>query len=320
MAVSRGVEQVVEAPGLAAVRIEQGIQPGFGAGLRPGLAGSRVDLEWLAAAGTANLEDVSCHGRSRLLGAHAHVIVPGASADFPASTRDVTAEQKDQARPGTHGERLRSAAAVTDAADPTPPESVLPDQAEQALVVRARDGDEEAFRELVELHQDQILRLAMRVLRCDPALAEDAAQEVFLRVFRGLPRFDGALRFRVWVHKIAMNVCISAYRKDHSLKRGSRRTVSLDRPVVNEPDARIDPPARVLGPAERAQELEFADRVRFAVADLPDEFRLAILLRDMQGLSYEEVAQTLDIPVGTVRSRLHRGRQLLQAALAEFGS
>ncbi len=232
----------------------------------------------------------------------------------------MTAEQKDQVRPGTPSQRLRSARAVTDAADPVPPESVLPDPAEQALVARARNGEEDAFRALVELHQDQILRLAMRVLRCDPTFAEDVTQEVFLRVFRGLTSFDGALRFRVWIHRIAMNVCISTYRKDHSLKRGARRTVSLDRPVAGDDDARLDPPARVLGPAERAQELEFADRVRFAVADLPDEFRLAVLLRDMQGLSYEEVAETLEIPVGTVRSRLHRGRQLLQAALAEFGA
>lgn len=243
---------------------------------------------------------------------------PAANALAPPA--DVTAEQKDQASLGTSPPGPRSATAVTDAADPAPPESVLPDPAERELVARAREGDEQAFRTLVELHQDQILRLAMRVLRCDAALAEDLTQEVFLRVFRGLGSFDGAVRFRVWAHRIAMNVCISAYRKDRSLKRGLRGTISLDAPVAGDPDLRIDPPARVLGPAERAQELEFADRVRFAVGDLPDEFRHVVLLRDMQGLSYEEVAETLGIPVGTVRSRLHRGRQLLQAALAEFGS
>lgn len=300
--------------------VEQGIEPGFGAGLRAGLAGSRVDFDGLAAAGAADLEDVSCHRRSRLLGAGRHVIVGNPAANALAPPADVTAEQKDQASLGTSPPGPRSATAVTDAADPAPPESVLPDPAERELVARAREGDEQAFRTLVELHQDQILRLAMRVLRCDAALAEDLTQEVFLRVFRGLGSFDGAVRFRVWAHRIAMNVCVSAYRKDHSLKRGSRRTISLDAPVAGDPDLRIDPPARVLGPAERAQELEFADRVRFAVADLPDEFRHAVLLRDMQGLSYEEVAETLGIPVGTVRSRLHRGRQLLQAALAEFGS
>lgn len=244
-----------------------------------------------------------------------------APAEIRASTGVVTAEQKDQVHPGTGRGSPRSLPAVTDAADPTPPDGALPDPAERELVVRARDGDGDAFRALVETHQDQILRLAMRVLRCDPAFAEDLAQEVFLRVFRGLATFDGAVRFRVWVHKIAMNVCVSAYRKERSLKRGAFRTISLDRPsAVGDSDARLDPPARVLGPAERAQELEFADRVRFAVADLPDEFRYAVLLRDMQGLAYEEIAATLGIPVGTVRSRLHRGRQLLQAALAEFGS
>lgn len=195
---------------------------------------------------------------------------------------------------------------------------VGPDPAEQAVVDRAREGCEDAFRELVELHQDRIFRLAMRVLRCDPATAEDLCQEVFLRAYRGLPRFDGAVRFGIWLHKIAMNACISEYRRNRTLKRGSRRTLSIDAPLQNEEELHIEPPSREVDPGARADQREFVDRVRLAVSDLPEEFRHAVLLRDMQGLSYEEIGEVLGVPPGTVRSRIHRGRQMLQEILQEF--
>ena len=182
---------------------------------------------------------------------------------------------------------------------------------------RARKGDDDAFRELVELHHRQIYRLAMRVLNCDRNHAEDVCQEVFLRAFRGLPRFDGGVRFGAWLHTIAMNVCISEYRKRRALKR-DRRTLSIDAPIGGHDDLHIDPLSNEVDPGARADQREFANAVREAVAQLPEEFRHAVLLRDMQNLSYEEIAGILGVPPGTVRSRIHRGRLLLQEMLGGF--
>lgn len=194
---------------------------------------------------------------------------------------------------------------------------VGPSDAERQLVDRARDGDREAFRTLVEEHQHKVYGLVRRVLRCDREQAADLAQEVFLRVFRGLPRFDGSARFMTWVHKIAMNVCISEYRKERALKR-DRWTFSLDAPVRGTDDLFLEPQARNPGPAARAEHREIARAVRVAVDELPEDFRMAVVLRDLQGLAYEEIAEILGVPVGTVRSRIHRGRLLLQARLAEY--
>lgn len=231
-------------------------------------------------------------------------------------------DEKEPRQPGTAPSGSRPLRLVLDAkvaAEAELPESVVPDAEEQHIVDRARNGDEDAFRALVERHQDRIYRLTMRLLRCGPTTAEDVCQEVFLRAFRGLPRFDGAVRFGIWLHKIATNACISEYRRARTQKRGSRRTLSLDAPIAGQDDLHIDPPSREVDPGARADQHEFVERVRLAVAELPDEFRHAVLLRDMQGLSYEEIGEVLGVPPGTVRSRIHRGRLILQDLLREFG-
>ena len=184
-------------------------------------------------------------------------------------------------------------------------------------MLRAQQGDVDAFRSLVEMFQDRVMRLMVSVLRCDRVFAEDLAQEVFLRVHKGLPTFDGEVRFVAWLHTIAMNVAITEYRRRRAQKR-DRRTLSIDAPLAGTDDLYLDPTGRELEPAERAHQNEFLQRVRRCVQELPDEFREAVVLRDMESLSYEEIAQVLDLPIGTVRSRIHRGRCLLQQKLQEF--
>jgi RNA polymerase sigma-70 factor (ECF subfamily) len=184
-------------------------------------------------------------------------------------------------------------------------------------MLRAQQGDLEAFRLLIEMFQDRVSRVVTAVVRCDRAMAEDLCQEVFLRVHKGLPAFDGQARFSTWLHAIAMNVAISEYRKRKAMKR-DRRTLSLDAPIQGTDNLFVDPAGREVDPGERAHQHEFAARVRAAVQELPEEFRDAVILRDMQGLSYEEVAEVLGVPAGTVRSRIHRGRLLLQQVLKEF--
>ena len=192
------------------------------------------------------------------------------------------------------------------------------DPAREAMQ-RARAGDLDAFRTLVEMFQDRVMRVMVSVLHCDRALAEDLSQEVFLRVHRGLPGFDGEVRFVAWLHTIANNVAISEYRRRKAQKR-DRRTVSIDQPLPGTDDFYVTPSGREVDPSERAHQHEFLARVRVCVQQLPEEFRAAVVLRDMESLSYEEIATVLELPIGTVRSRIHRGRLLLQEMLREFGS
>ena len=201
-----------------------------------------------------------------------------------------------------------------------PSERAEPDAQEQEqleVLRRAQQGDRDAFRVLVELHQDRVFRLLRRMLRTDRDTAADLTQEVFLRVYRGLSGFDFRAKFTTWLHKIVVNLCISQHRRDRALKR-DRRTFPPDAPVPGTDDLSSEPVARTVGPADRAHHKEIAAAVREAVHELPEEFRQAVLLRDLQGLSYEEIADVLEIPRGTVRSRIHRGRLILQERLKEF--
>ncbi|MBL9078923.1 MAG: sigma-70 family RNA polymerase sigma factor [Planctomycetes bacterium] len=199
---------------------------------------------------------------------------------------------------------------------PTANDTAAVDPAREPMLAAQR-GDMDAFRTLLVMFQDRVMRVMTSVLHCDRAMAEDLCQEVFLRVHKGLPTFDGQVRFVTWLHTIAMNVAISEYRRRRAQKR-DRRTLSIDAPVPGTDDLHVTPVGREIDPGEQAHQREFLARVRECVHRLPDEYRVVVVLRDMESLSYEEIAQVLDLPIGTVRSRIHRGRLLLQDMLKEF--
>ena len=184
-------------------------------------------------------------------------------------------------------------------------------------LLRAQGGDEGAFQELVENNQRKVYGLVMRMLSCNRETAADLSQEVFMRVFRGLGSFDGRALFTTWLHKITLNVIISEVRRRRAMKR-DRWTYSIDAPIQVFDDLHIEPGSNERDPADRAHHQEISIAVKAAVAELPDEFRECVLLRDMQGLSYEEISEVLELAPGTVRSRIHRGRLILQKKLKEF--
>ena len=186
----------------------------------------------------------------------------------------------------------------------------------RAVVQRAQQGDLDAFRALVDQFSERVMRVIVNVVHCDRATAEDLCQETFLRVHGGLASFDGQ-RFSGWLATIATNVAISELRRRRAQKR-DQRSLSLDAPIAGTDDLYLDPPGREQDPAHRAHDREFAARVRAAVRELPEEFRVPVVLRDMDGLSYEDIAAALGVPPGTVRSRIHRGRLLLQDLLKGF--
>jgi RNA polymerase sigma-70 factor (ECF subfamily) len=172
--------------------------------------------------------------------------------------------------------------------------------AERALVERCRAGDEQAFQELVDRHKDLVFALIARTVQ-DRSRAEDLAQDVFLRVHRGLPYFRGEARLSTWIYRIVANVCL----QDHG--KAGAATESLD-------DDRRARPAP--GTADRQfGDLELRDRLEKAIARLPPHYRLVIAAHYLQGLRYEDLAEALDLPLGTVKTQLHRAKQQLRRLL-----
>ena len=179
---------------------------------------------------------------------------------------------------------------------------------------RYRDGEESAFAELVRRYRGKIVSTAYRVLG-DAAKAEDVAQETFLRVHRNADRYRSIAKFSTWIYTIALNVARNELR---NTKR--KRLVSLDA-FGSDPDSE---PATYDIPDESAlpdQEVENAEiRVLFdrAIRRLPERYRAVFVLRDVDDLSYEEIAEILKLPKGTVKSRINRARQRIRELIGPF--
>ena len=182
-------------------------------------------------------------------------------------------------------------------------------------MARARDGDHEAYRVLVERYQGRAYRLAVRVLG-DPDWAHDAVQEGFLKAYGSLDRFEGRSGFYTWLYRLVFNLCIDMKRRDRS-----GRHVEWDDATATDVDGPGAPakPHGVDGPALELERAELREALGRAIAALPDDARRTLLLREVDGLSYAEIAESLGIPKGTVMSRLHHARRKVRALLAEDG-
>jgi RNA polymerase sigma-70 factor (ECF subfamily) len=184
---------------------------------------------------------------------------------------------------------------------------------EASAVRRFQAGDEVAFEELVSRREGDVYRLARRMLGdADDAL--DATQDVFLRAYRALPSFRGDATFRTWLLGIAVNVCRS--RLTSRAARERRQNVPLETTQREDGELpRALPAAPGPDPERAAQGAELAEALERALAGLSPEHREILLLREMEGLEYEELASTLDCAVGTVKSRLARARGALREAM-----
>jgi RNA polymerase sigma-70 factor (ECF subfamily) len=183
------------------------------------------------------------------------------------------------------------------------------DSGEAALVARCNAGDEQACAELVSSHQRMVYALALNLLG-DRDEALDLSQEVFLRVFRTLSAFRGQSALRTWIYRIAVNQAKNRIRWWHRRHRSSQ--VSLDDHLLNFGD--LESKQDIL-PDRLLASKETAAKIWQALARLPFEQRTALILREVDGLRYEEIAFTLDVAVGTVKSRLTRARQALRSDL-----
>lgn len=176
------------------------------------------------------------------------------------------------------------------------------ERSDAELVTAARGGDRAALDALLRRHHERVHRVCRRLAGND-ADAADATQEALMAVVRGLPRFDGRSAFTTWLYRVSTNAALD------ELRRRSRRPVPRDPQLDTEP---ADVPRR---PPDIDQQV--ADRLAIdaALAELPPDFRVAVVLRDVAGLDYADIAQVLDLPPGTVRSRIARGRGRLARRL-----
>ena len=184
--------------------------------------------------------------------------------------------------------------------------SLEPD-ADHEIVARCRSGDREAFAALVQKYQSKVLTLAGRVLD-NYGEAEDVAQDIFLKVFQSLRDFRGASRFSTWLYRITVNHCLNHIR---------HRTRQQQTMVVTEPEDWMQE-SPLGNPHRTLEQKERWDVVQAKLQLLSLEHRTIILLRDFEGLSYDEIAAVLQLEGGTVKSRLHRARMELKALLEPY--
>jgi RNA polymerase sigma-70 factor (ECF subfamily) len=175
------------------------------------------------------------------------------------------------------------------------------EETEIDLIARAQQGDRQAFGELVRCHRDGVVGVVYRLCG-DVNVAEDAAQEAFVRAWQHLPSYQPRSPFRNWLYRIATNVALDALRAE-------KATVDVDE---------LSLASSGEGPEAAVEHTERAENVRQAVLALPPASRAVLVLREYESLSYQEIADTLDIPMGTVMSRLSYARKLMLEALAPY--
>lgn len=181
---------------------------------------------------------------------------------------------------------------------------------EQKWVAAAREGDQEAFAELVRLYEKRVLALTQRMCQ-NPEDAAEAAQEAFLAAWQGLKSFRGDSSFSTWLYRLASNACVDLLRRE-----GKRRAaVSLDDEELN-----LDIPASVPSPQEEAERRELRERIEEGLRALPLDYRASLVLREIQQLRYDEISQALGLDIGTVKSRISRGRKKLRVFLLASGN
>ena len=179
----------------------------------------------------------------------------------------------------------------------------------------ARSEDRKDFDALVMRYHKQAYNIAYRMAG-NHADAEDLVQEAFIRAFRFFGQYRRELPFDSWLYKIMSNVFIDRLRRKPKAK-----IRSLDQPVVtSEGEVQFDGAGTGAGPEETVLSREMDSRIQAALDTLPDVFRLTVIYADIEGLSYEEIAEATDTNIGTVRSRLHRGRRLLRSKLKSYAS
>lgn len=183
-------------------------------------------------------------------------------------------------------------------------------EVDQQLVERAQRGEKQAFELLVSKYQRKLARLLSRFIR-DPGEVEDVTQEAFIKAYRALPSFRGDSAFYTWLYRIGINTA-----KNYLVAMGRRAPTSTDMDAEEAEDFETGDQLRDLNtPEHQLMTKQIAETVNQSLSALPEELRTAITLREIEGLSYEEIAGIMNCPIGTVRSRIFRAREAIAERL-----
>lgn len=194
------------------------------------------------------------------------------------------------------------------------------DLKESRLVRRLKQRDEAAFREMIRTYQSDVFNLVFRMLGNEQE-AEDLAQEVFVTVFKAIDGFRGDSKFSTWLYRIAVNHCKNRFK--YLARRHYQATQPLDEVSERSMSGRDGGPtmslqAQISRPDRMMEGLQLEQAIQQEIANLEDDQRALIILRDVQGLSYQEIASITQLPEGTVKSRLHRARMTLKDRLKRY--
>ncbi len=180
---------------------------------------------------------------------------------------------------------------------------------DQELVERSIDGDEGAFNELINRYKRGVFTLIIRMVR-NREVANDLSQDTFVKLYASLSSYNPKYKFSSWLFKIANNLTIDFLRKNRP------NVLSLDEPIETDRDSvRIQVASVGENPLDRAESLELGEKIKEAIMELPVDYRRVIVLRHVEDFSYEEIAEATDLPLGTVKTLLFRGRRLLRKKL-----
>ena len=183
---------------------------------------------------------------------------------------------------------------------------------EQRWIAAARNGDQESFEKLVRLYEKRVFSLTSRMCR-NSADAEEAAQEAFLAAWQALPAFRGDASFATWLYRLVSNACLDILRRDgrHQVMAG---------PSMDDEESSPEPPDKSPSPHALAERAELRRQIEAGLAALPPEYRQVLILREIHQCTYDEIAQICSIDLGTVKSRINRGRKRLRKILLESGN
>ena len=183
---------------------------------------------------------------------------------------------------------------------------------EQRWIAAARNGDQESFEKLVRLYEKRVFSLTSRMCR-NSADAEEAVQEAFLAAWQALPAFRGDASFATWLYRLVSNACVDILRREgrHQVMAG---------PSLDDEESSPEPPDKSPSPHALAERAELRRQIEAGLAALPPEYRQVLILREIHQCTYDEIAQICSIDLGTVKSRINRGRKRLRKILLESGN